>query len=51
MIFGSEQLISSKVKESNRPMGGTTNVGYKFDPRGTHNQNAPKWPSRVLFSS
>ena len=34
MIFGLEQLMSGKERESNKTMVEATNVGPEFDPAG-----------------
>lgn len=37
VIFGSEQLRSSEVRESTKTMGQPTNGGFQFHLAGTHN--------------
>lgn len=51
IIFGSEQLISGEVRESNRPMGKAMIGGHRFGLGGTQNQQSLKQPGRVSFSS
>ena len=51
VVFDSEQLMSSEVRESSNLMGKDTNGSTEFDLGGANSQHSPKWPGTVLFSS
>lgn len=51
VIFGSEQLTSSELRESNKTMDEVINDGCEFDPGGAHNQYSSKWSDKELFNS
>lgn len=46
MIFVSEKLVSTEMREPNSSMGEA-----EFGTGGTHNQHSSKQPCRMLFSS
>lgn len=50
MIFGLEQLMSGKERESEKTMVEATS-GHEFDPGGTHSQRSPNGSGRALFNS
>lgn len=51
VIFDLEQVVSGKVRESNKPMGKATKSGHEFDTEGKQHQRCPNKPGRLLFNS
>lgn len=47
VIFGSESLMSIKVRGSYSPVSEATNGGPEFDPGGTHKLHSPEHLGRV----